>query len=46
MEDIIYHESFVRNSMVIAFKEDNNKMEHCQGHQKTRSEERRVGKEC
>ena len=36
MEDIDYHESFVRNSMVFAFKEDNSKMEDCQGHQKTK----------
>ena len=27
MEDIVYHESFVRNSMVFAFKKDNNLME-------------------
>ena len=36
MEDIAYHESFVRNSMVFAFKEDNNKVEHRQEHQKTK----------
>ena len=36
MEDIVYHESFVRNSMVSAFKKDNNKMEDRQGHQKTK----------
>ena len=35
MEDIAYHESFVRNRMESAFKEDNNKMEDCQGHQRT-----------
>ena len=34
MEDIAYHESFVRNSMVFAYKKDNNQMEDCQGHQK------------
>ena len=26
----------LENSMVFAFKEDNNKVEHCQGHQKTK----------
>ena len=36
MEDIAYHESFVRNSMVFAFKEDNNNMQHRQGYQKTK----------
>ena len=38
MEDIAYHESFVRNSMVFAFKRDNNKVELCQGHQKDQVE--------
>ena len=36
MEDIAYHESFVRNSVVFAFKKVNNKMEHRQGYQKTK----------
>ena len=36
MEDIAYHESFVRNSIVFAFKEDNNKVGHRQEHQKTK----------
>ena len=36
MENTACHESFVRNSMVFAFKEDNSKMEHRQGHQKTK----------
>ena len=36
MEDIAYHESFVRNRMVSTVNENNNKMEDCQGHQKTK----------
>jgi hypothetical protein len=39
MEDIAYHESFVRTSMVFAFKEDNNKVEHRQGNQKIKLRE-------
>ena len=31
MEDIAYHESFVRNSVMFAFKEYNNMMKDCQG---------------
>ena len=29
----------LENSMVVAFKKDNNKMEHSQGHQKTKLRE-------